>query len=999
MSHLLGHSAVEDLDGWDDKESYIKHHINLLRQDFQGPLSIALQKLTSGSDCGDKATRVGRGRLVNRMTHRQGILYKIDMSEVIVDAVQGSLLILLSGNTAILCIAVDQIGTQLLLETGKVPPSPDPEYVVFAFSVHYEAYRLSLLSLASKKCLPLQHCILKNQVKPSKLFKEDSIDLSCPYEDLQTKENAWSTADLYRALMNREAIHCISNHTTQNIFESENWSLWDDEEGSQKEVLRNAISNDLCLIHGPPGTGKTSVAVQIIRLVLGNRGRLQRQSDLPVLVLCATNRGLDHLLERLLGVSLRLVRLGTRSESQALEAHNLKRLKEYTKEEQLRQRDRYEIQKQLSAELRRLDEEVQNILLADSLPKHLLDRVKNVTDELEQLQRTEDASILRRADIVGMTVTRAARERKLLESVAPGIVVVEEAAEVLEGHLVAALPHSAKHLVLLGDHLQLRPLLANMSILQKYPDANISLFERLMKAGKGVRLSTQHRMAPELAKVLTPLYPGLKNHPSVIQIPQLPGMGGHLHCLTHTHPPVEREAGSWKNIREAEMVVGLLKMLVRLGVRKADMVVLTPYASQVRLLKGLVSGVEVATVDSFQGQERDIVVLSLVRCGSPAVGFLSSDNRASVALSRARRGLLIVGDLPLLASHSVLWSHCYSFLQEQKKIGPELKITCDTHGSVTTIRCPEDFYLPPCSSPCLITLPCSHLCSLPCHPSESHACNSLCQRSCLRDHPCTVSHPCPSPCPPCDEPVTHTLPCGHTLSGPCHLRNLSCHTVFPTRLKCGHTVDTRCGRSALCTQCSVQYRKSEDIEEPSVRKKRENNLVETATAKKKPSVNQTLRGDIMQLCENSDPPNEILKSFLFNMICQDKYEKEVILVTSINTLACFVNKLNYADKKKEMARMTSFCESLKPLVNGSDQELILLNALQESLVTEKLRRGSLLRWFMTLYNEEVVHEEVFLEWKELVDPRYESKGEALVQVNKWLIWLEEAEEESEEEED
>ena len=685
MSHLLNNSAEEELIRWDDKESYINHQINLLRQDFQGPLSVVLQKLTSGADCGDKVTRVGRGCLVDRVTHRQGVLYKLDMSEVNMEAVQGSLLILVSASAPILCVVVEQIGKELLLEAGKIPPSPDPEYVVYAFSVHYEAYRLSLLSLASKECLPLQHCILENQVKPSKLFKDDGIDLSCLNEDLQTikKESAWNTANLYKALTKKEDVQSISNHCTQNISEPESWSLWDGEK-SQKEVLKNAISNDLCLIHGPPGTGKTSVAVQIIRLVLQNRGRLQKQSDLPVLVLCATNRGLDQLLERLLGVSSRLVRLGTRSESQALEAHNMRRLKEYMKEEQLRRRDRYEAQKQLSAELRGLDEEVQKIPLADSLPKDLLDRIKNVMDELEQSQRTEDASLLRRAEIVGMTVTRAARERRLLEILAPGIVVVEEAAEVLEGHLVAALPLSAKHLVLLGDHLQLRPVLANSSMQRKHPDANMSLFERLMKAGKGERLSMQHRMAPELAKVLTPLYPGLENHPSVMKIPPLPGMGGHLHCLTHTHPPIEGEAGSWKNIWEAEMVVGFLRLLERLGVRKVDMVVLTPYTSQVRLLKDMVSEVEVATVDSFQGQERDVVVMSLVRCGSSGVGFLSSDNRASVALSRARRGLLIVGDLPLLGSHSLLWSHCYSILQQQESVGPELKITCDTHGFVTT---------------------------------------------------------------------------------------------------------------------------------------------------------------------------------------------------------------------------------------------------------------------------------------------------------------------------
>ena len=189
------------------------------------------------------------------------------------------------------------------------------------------------------------------------------------------------------------------------------------------------------------------------------------------------------------------------------------------------------------------------------------------------------------------------------------------------------------------------------------------------------------------------------------------------------------------------------------------------------------------------------------------------------------------------------------------------------------------------------------------------------------------------------------------------------------------------------------------MEEPSVRKKKNNCLVETVTAKKKICVNQTLRDDIMQLCRNADAPHEVFKSFLLDMIRQDKYEKEVILVTSIISLACFVNELSDADKKNELARMSSFSKSLKPLVNGSDQELILLNALQESLITEKLQRGSLLRWFMTLYDEEVVHEEVFLEWKELVDPRYEGKGEALIQVNKWLTWLEEAEENSEEEDE
>ena len=80
------------------------------------------------------------------------------------------------------------------------------------------------------------------------------------------------------------------------------------------------------------------------------------------------------------------------------------------------------------------------------------------------------------------------------------------------------------------------------------------------------------------------------------------------------------------------MVVGVLRVMETYGVRKRDLVVLTPYASQVRLLKEIGPGVEVTTVDSFQGQERDVVVISLVRAGRSGVGFLSSDNDDCIIL-------------------------------------------------------------------------------------------------------------------------------------------------------------------------------------------------------------------------------------------------------------------------------------------------------------------------------------------------------------------------------
>lgn len=172
--------------------------------------------------------------------------------------------------------------------------------------------------------------------------------------------------------------------------------------------------------------------------------------------------------------------------------------------------------------------------------------------------------------------------------------------------------------------------------------------------------------------------------------------------------------------------------------------------------------------------------------------------------------------------------------------------------------------------------------------------------------------------------------------------------------------------------------------------------------RKKAGVNQTLKDEIIQICKKTDDPCKMLKSFFLNIVHEDKYKKEILLVTSVTALACLMNEPSEVNKKKEKVKekMSGFSRSLKPLADGGPEEqLILLNALQESLIMEKLQRGSLLRWFMTLYDEEVVQEEVFLKWKEEVDPRYEGKGEALIQVNKWLTWLEQADEESEEDDE
>ena len=253
--------------------------------------------------------------------------------------------------------------------------------------------------------------------------------------------------------------------------------------------------------------------------------------------------------------------------------------------------------------------------------------LRDLARELSQLKCVEDSRLCRKADIVGLTVTGAAKHRDLLEIFKPTIVIVEEAAEILESHLVAALPSSCRHLVMIRDHLQLRPPTANFELTRSH-GFGVSLFERLVETGvEHVRLSTQHRMAPAIAELVSPVYPDLANHDSVHLRPPLPGLKRNLLFLRHNQPEDVVVGRSKSNLYEAQMVVGIARLLITLGVKSEDIVILAAYVGQLRTVRRLMSeaGLEVGsdTIDNYQGEESEVVLVSLVRSGSGSIGFLA----------------------------------------------------------------------------------------------------------------------------------------------------------------------------------------------------------------------------------------------------------------------------------------------------------------------------------------------------------------------------------------
>ncbi|XP_019395339.1 PREDICTED: NFX1-type zinc finger-containing protein 1, partial [Crocodylus porosus] len=438
-------------------------------------------------------------------------------------------------------------------------------------------------------------------------------------------------------------------------------------------------------------------------------------------------------------------------------------------------------------------------------------------ERLAELRLQEDLCILKEAQVVGMTTTGAAKYRQILQKVEPRIVIVEEAAEVLEAHTITTLSKACQHLVLIGDHQQLRPS-ANVYDLAKNFNLEMSLFERLVKVGLPfVRLNYQHRMRPEIAQLLTPhIYQELENHPSVLTYENIKGVVSNLFFVEHDFPEEEIQEGkSHQNPHEAKFVVELCKYFLCQDYLPSQITILTTYTGQLFCLRRLMpaktfAGVKVHVVDKYQGEENDIILLSLVRSNrEERAGFLQISNRICVALSRAKKGLYCIGNMGMLGKVP-LWSKIIHTLREKGRIGRSLILCCQNHPDTRTlVSKAADFYQVPeggCSRPCEFRLSCGHVCTRACHPYDiqhkEFQCLKPCQKVLCKDgHRCP--HLCSEPCGECMVKVSKTIPkCGHPQMVPCSIpaSEFSCQEPCQKYLTCGHKCNKFCGQE--CTaQC------------------------------------------------------------------------------------------------------------------------------------------------------------------------------------------------------
>ena len=217
-------------------------------------------------------------------------------------------------------------------------------------------------------------------------------------------------------------------------------------------------------------------------------------------------------------------------------------------------------------------------------------------------------------------------------------------------------------------------------------------------------------------------------------------------------------------------------------------------------------------VDNFQGEENEIILLSLVRSQDITtkekrdirrlIGFLAIDNRICVSLSRAKKGFFCIGNLTLMRAANDLWSKILDDMEQRGCVGKSLPLACQNHPTtITHVSNDYDFNKAPnggCNVLCGTRLGCGHRCEQLCHPTdpnhEEYDCRKPCPKTCERGHRC--KRRCYQECNKCMDETFKVVPrCQHRLAMPCHQdpSTFQCTKPCPKKLRCGHACPNKCG--------------------------------------------------------------------------------------------------------------------------------------------------------------------------------------------------------------
>jgi len=425
---------------------------------------------------------------------------------------------------------------------------------------------------------------------------------------------------------------------------------------SQVEAVRFALSAvDVAIIHGPPGTGKTTTVVELIRQIVSRGGR--------VLVVAPSNIAVDNLVEKLTAAGEKVIRLG-------LPARVLPEVRLHTLDALVENHPDMKVVQRLTREARSLREQAARYTRARPEPGARQALRQEAKQALADARKIEDMLVERLLNATRIIcATNTGLDREVLGRQSFDWCIMDEASQATEAAAWGPL-QMAQRLVLAGDHFQLPPTVISAEAAAQ--GFNLSLLERLMRdLGEGVsrRLSVQYRMHRDIMDFSSrEFYEGsLTAHASVAEalLQDLPGLqtgeltGTAIHFIDTAgasyDETVEAQGESRYNLAEALLVVNKVQALLEAGLPASEIAVISPYSAQVRLLRERLErlpDLEIDSVDGFQGREKQAVIVSLVRSNPDnQIGFLEDVRRMNVALTRARRKLIVIGDSATIGAH------------------------------------------------------------------------------------------------------------------------------------------------------------------------------------------------------------------------------------------------------------------------------------------------------------------------------------------------------------
>lgn len=399
---------------------------------------------------------------------------------------------------------------------------------------------------------------------------------------------------------------------------------------SQQQAVKAIVQNEqVVIVHGPPGTGKTTTLIEaIIQLIKAGE---------KILVAAPSNTAVDHIAAGLIQQSVKVLRVGNTSKvNESIFLHtpegklaNSKQQKEI-KQLKIRAEEFRKMALKYKRSFGKSEREQRNLLFKE---------VKNIRTEIKKLQAYNEEKLYEEADVILGTPVGLSDAK--LNKLHFHTLLIDEAGQCIEPLAWCIFPLADKY-VLAGDHLQLPPTVLSQEAVKL--GLNRSILEISIATIPHIHLlNTQYRMRQALAG-----FSGNYFYNSLLLTDRkLANEGNHITFIDTAGSGFNETAGSdgisLQNEGELKIVTKLLQEAFFDPLKTAF---ISPYAGQVAAAKELLpKQMRISTIDSFQGQEKEIIILSLVRSNDEnEIGFLKDYRRMNVAITRAKEQLFVIGD-------------------------------------------------------------------------------------------------------------------------------------------------------------------------------------------------------------------------------------------------------------------------------------------------------------------------------------------------------------------